>query len=247
MTHSPPPLTWILFEGGTFKIGAGGTSFSYDCEQPQHQSIISDFELANRCVTNGEWLEFMNDGGYSNPKHWLSDGFAKKAEENWSCPLYWEYKNDNWWTMTLFGYQKLDPSAPVCHINFYEADAYASWTKARLPTEFEWEYASRQTNASLTEIPSLEPKAQISSNLVGMYGDVWQWTASAFLPYPGFSVNEGAIGEYNGKFMSGQMVLRGSSCVTSANHSRHSYRNFFHPEKRWQFSGLRLARDLPKC
>ncbi len=243
-----PPPTWIQFRTELTEIGAEtgpNSCFSFDCEQPKHKTYIAPFALANRAVTNGEWIDFMNDGGYRNAKFWLSDGLAARSAANWEAPLYWEKHNDQWWSMTLEGFQLVNLNAPVCHVSFYEADAYACWAKARLPTEAEWEYAARQTHSSNTSnTPTLKPCVQTGTGLAGLYSDVWEWTGSAFLPYPGFKINDGAIGEYNGKFMSGQMVLRGASCVTSKGHSRPSYRNFFHPDKRWQFSGLRLAKDI---
>ncbi|MED5549479.1 MAG: ergothioneine biosynthesis protein EgtB [Pseudomonadota bacterium] len=219
---------WVTFEGGLAAIGSDPDSFHYDCEGPVHEVRLYPFELANRVVTNREWLEFIADGGYARPAFWMSDGFAQCQAEGWQAPLYWFSKPDGWHTMTLRGAQPVDPDAPVCHVSHYEADAFARWAGARLPTEQEWEHAAR------TAVPGA---------LDGLYADVWEWTSSAFAAYPGYRPPDGAIGEYNGKFMSGTMVLRGASCVTAEGHARPGYRNFFHPAKRWQFSGLRLARD----
>lgn len=219
-----PRLEWVAFDGGLRTIGHEGDGFAFDNEGPRHKVFLNAFELASRPVASGEYLEFMSDGGYAKPELWLSDGWDAVRTHDWQAPLHWRKSEDTWRVFTLQGEQDLDPAKPVCHLSHFEADAYARWAGARLPTEFEWEAASDRPGLSQ------------------MFGGVWQWTASAYLPYPGFRTAEGAVGEYNGKFMSGQMVLRGGSVATPQDHIRPTYRNFFPPAARWQFSGLRLAR-----
>ncbi len=243
---------YIEFEGGIHKIGHNGEGFCYDNEQPVHKTFVDDFSLQNRLVTNGEFLEFMKDGGYEDFRFWLSDGWDTIQQNNWKAPLYWIQKDNEWFEMTLNGLRKLDLNSPVCHVSFYEADAYANWANKRLPTEAEWEIAARKSdvqleNGNFWDDSVLHPVPAIDKNrkLSQMLGDVWEWTGSAYLPYPGYVQEEGALGEYNGKFMVNQKVLRGGSCGTSRDHARITYRNFFQPDKRWQFTGFRLA-DNPK-
>jgi len=244
---SAEPYNWKSFDEGVYEMGYQSNGFSYDNETPKHKIYLQAFQLASRLITNSEFIEFIEAGGYENPLLWLSEGWYAVIRENWKYPLYWEKKNDEWVIFTLTGLRKLNPSEPVCHISFYEADAFARWAGLRLPTEYEWELASLSTevNGNFVESGKFHPAAsQHESSLMQIYGDVWEWTQSAYLPYPGFKPAEGALGEYNGKFMSNQMVLRGGSCATSITHIRNTYRNFFPPHARWQFSGLRLARYI---
>ena len=244
---SAPEVRWIAFPGGLFDIGHEGGSFSFDNEGPRHQQLIRPFRLANRLVTNGEWLAFMAAGGYSTATLWLSDGWATVNREGWEAPLYWEQRDGAWHQMTLHGLQPVALSRPVTHVSYYEADAFARWAGKRLPTEFEWEVASEglAVEGNMLGGDRLAPQAARRGvdGLQQMFGDLWEWTGSAYLPYPGFKAAPGAVGEYNGKFMCNQFVLRGGSCVTSEDHLRRTYRNFFYPHHRWQFTGLRLADD----
>jgi ergothioneine biosynthesis protein EgtB len=242
----PAASGYRSFEGGIIEIGHRGEGFAFDSEGPRHRVFAQSFRLADRLVTNKEWLDFMSDGGYRNPLLWLSEGWAKVRAEGWSMPLYWEEHGSTYSTMTFSGLQPVEPAAPVTHVSYYEADAFATWAGKRLPTEAEWEHAALDVSrtGNFVESGRWRPKPAASGGgLRQMFGDVWEWTRSAFLPYPGFRPVAGAVGEYNGKFMSGQFVLRGGSCVTPADHVRASYRNFFPPEARWQFSGVRLAED----
>lgn len=246
----PGPLHWIEGRQGLVEIGDDGKSdFAFDCEGPRHKALLHPHALAHRPITNGEWIAFMEDGGYTQAAHWLSDGWAWVQGERIEAPLYWKWSEQGWTRFGLDGRRPVNSAAPVTHISFYEADAYARWAGARLPTEAEWESAALNiapTSGNQLDGPACpRPRANDGgSALTQMFGDVWEWTGSAFRPHPGFRAAEGAVGEYNGKFMSGQFVLKGGSCATPRGHVRPSYRNFFYPHQRWQFTGLRLAKDL---
>ncbi len=245
---APEALRWHAFEGGIVNIGHDGSCFAFDCEAPRHRTLIEPYQLAGRQVTNGEWIEFIEDGGYCETLLWLSAGWDWVRAGARSMPLYWERRDDEYWTMTLRGAQPVDPGAPVCHLSYFEANAYATWAGCRLPSEAEWETAvsGLPVEGNLADSGRLRPRPASPNDDIPaqMYGDTWEWTRSAYAAYPGFKAVEGAVGEYNGKFMCGQFVLRGGSCVTPAGHIRSTYRNFFPPEAQWQFSGLRLAKDL---
>jgi ergothioneine biosynthesis protein EgtB len=247
--HSTPERQWIHFNGGLYTIGHGGGEFGYDNEYPSHQVFLEPFQVASRLTTNGEYLEFMKDGGYKNPELWLSDGWDCVQREDWVAPLYWDNSDGAWFNMTLNGFLPVDLSAPVCHVSFYEANAYANWAGRRLLTEAEWEVAAvrQPMTGNFVESQCFHPAAvslDAEQQLQQMFGDVWEWTASPYVGYPGYRPSKGALGEYNGKFMINQMVLRGGSCATSQNHIRPTYRNFFVPQARWQFSGIRLGDDI---
>ncbi len=234
---------WRSHPDGIQRIGHDGNGFGFDCEGPAHDVLVRPFALAERLVTNAEWAAFIADGGYAKPALWLSDGWAWLRREGITAPLRWQHGERGWTSFTLTGRRPVEPGAPVTHISFYEADAFATWTGARLPTEAEWEVAANGEDASGgNQLDRAGPVAPLGGN--SLFGDCWQWTASAFLPYPGFRAAEGAVGEYNGKFMNGQMVLKGASCATPRGSSRASVRNFFYPHMRWQFTGLRLAKDI---
>ncbi len=239
------PSTWQPFAGGLRAIGHGGDGFAFDNEAPRHRVYVEEFALASRPVTSGEFAEFVADGGYRRPELWLSDGWSAAQAHGWKAPLYWEWRDDAWWEFTLNGLRPLDTAAPVCHVSYYEADALARWAGARLPTEAEWEVAAETLpiEGNFAGSGRLHPiPAHGDGALLQMFGDVWEWTQSPYTPYPGYQPPAGALGEYNGKFMCNQLVLRGGSCATPEGHVRPTYRNFFPPSARWQFSGLRLAR-----
>ncbi len=239
-------LEWLGFPGGIHWVGHDGDGFAFDNEGPRHRAFLEDFEIASRPVTNGEFLAFLEDGGYTRPELWLSDGWNHASTRGWEAPLYWERPDDSWWTMTLGGFRPVAPSEPVCHLSYYEADAYARWAGVRLPTEAEWETAAVGADrcGNLLESGNYHPRpAGHGTGLAQCFGDVWEWTQSPYTPYPGMQPAPGALGEYNAKFMCNQLVLRGGSCATPRTHIRPTYRNFFPPEARWQFSGIRLARS----
>jgi ergothioneine biosynthesis protein EgtB len=246
-----PPAGRIEHQGGMVEVGHDGDGFAFDNESPRHEVFLTPFSLDARPVTCGDWMEFVEDDGYSRPELWLSDGWATVNAEQWQAPLYWSWIDDRWWCFTLGGPRHVNPAEPVCHVSYYEADAFARWAGARLPTEAEWEVLSATEAAEGNRRPGeegnfldlrvLHPKPVGSRS--AFLGDVWQWTSSSYSPYPGFRPAPGAVGEYNGKFMVNQYVLRGGCCVTPVGHVRDTYRNFFPPSARWAFSGLRLARD----
>lgn len=242
------PLKFLENQGGMVNVGHQGTKFSFDNETPRHQVFLQPYALANRLVTNKEYSEFINAGGYSQPQWWLSDGWDFLQANHWQAPLYWQKINNEWQQFTLSGLKQLVENEPVVHVSFYEADAYARWKGFRLASEAEWENFANNYPivGNFMEQEIYHPQAFFSSSdqPSQLFGDVWQWTLSPYVAYPGFSPLQGALGEYNGKFMNNQWVLRGGSCVTPLSHIRISYRNFFQPDKRWQFSGIRLAKSL---
>ena len=240
---------WIAFEGGLCEIGHAGPEFAFDNETPRHRVWVEPFEIASHPVTHGDFLRFIEDGGYRRPELWLSAGWDLAAARGWQAPLYWQRRAERWHTFTLHGEVAVDPNTPICHVSFFEAEAYARWAGARLPTEAEWELAVRNAprSGNYLESAALHPLASREDPAPGAlsqaFGDVWEWTRSEYGPYPGFRTAAGAVGEYNGKFMSNQYVLRGGSCATPREHIRATYRNFFPADARWQFSGVRLAQD----
>jgi ergothioneine biosynthesis protein EgtB len=262
-TEAPAPMSFVDFEETIATIGhdtegrasarskfAGnsGRRFSYDNEGPQHRALVPAFSLAPRLVTCGEYFEFMESDGYARPEFWLSLGWMTVNEQRWQAPLYWEKRDGEWWHFTLSGFRRVNPNEPVTHMSYFEADAFANWSGARLPTEFEWERVAQREpiEGNFVESERFHPapaEEQSGTTLKQVFGDVWEWTRSSYSPYPGYRAVRGALGEYNGKFMCNQYVLRGGSCATSRSHIRFTYRNFFQPEKRWQFTGIRLARD----
>ncbi len=235
------PVDWLAFPAGVYEAGHSGGGFAFDNEIPRHREYLEPFRIASRPVSAGEFIEFITDQGYNTPTLWLSDGWQAVREGAWSAPLYWEQREEQWWQMTLSGMRDVDPAEPVCHVSYYEADAFARWSGKRLPTETEWEVAAtkHQAAGNFMEDDRLHPR--LPTKEATFFGDVWEWTASAYSPYPGYKPSADALGEYNGKFMINQQVLRGGSCVTPRSHIRASYRNFFFPHERWQFKGLRLA------
>jgi ergothioneine biosynthesis protein EgtB len=236
------PLRWAAHAGGLIEIGHAGRGFAYDNEGPRHRVFLAPFRIASRPVSTGEYLEFVERGGYARPELWLSDGWAAAQAGGWEAPLHWERRDGRWLRFTLHGLQPLDPDAPVCHVSHYEADAYARWAGARLPTEAEWEVAAGDApgRGQFVEDGPLVP---VGGGAPGLLGGVWTWTASPYVAYPGYRPLPGALGEYNGKFMANQLVLRGGSCLSPRSHLRVTYRNFFPPDARWQMTGIRLAAD----
>jgi ergothioneine biosynthesis protein EgtB len=252
--EAPLTRSWCCFDGGIHHIGHDNPGFAFDNESPRHTVFIEPFCIASRLVTNREYLAFMADGGYHRPELWLSDAWDHVCSNRWTTPMYWEQAGNGWTQFTCSGTAPLNPAEPVCHISFYEADAFARWAGKRLPTEFEWEIAAASlkntiaAEANLLESRTYHPHPPVHANSrqTGMhqvFGDTWEWTSSPYTAYPGYHPPAGAEGEYNGKFMCNQMVLRGGSCATPRSHIRNSYRNFFPPQTRWQFSGIRLAHD----
>jgi ergothioneine biosynthesis protein EgtB len=244
------PLAWLDYDEGLRWIGHDGGGFCFDNEEPRHRAFVGRFQLADRLVTNGEFRDFVEEGGYQRSEFWLSLGWATVRDQKWMAPLYWEKAaSGEWLEFTLGGVEPLDPATPVTHVSYFEADAFARWSGARLPTEEEWEFATSglSIEGNFVDTRRYHPAAVVAGAAAQprqIFGDVWEWTRSSYAPYPGYAPPRGAVGEYNGKFMCNQYVLRGGSCATSRSHVRRTYRNFFAPEKRWQFTGIRLARDI---
>ncbi len=243
-----PAMEWVEGGAGLVEIGHDGSGFAFDCEGPRHRALLHPHALADRLVTNSEWLAFIEEGGYARPEFWMADGWAWAAENRIEAPLYWSRSDGGWSRFALDGARPLAPAEPVCHISWYEADAFARWAGARLPREEEWEAAATRLDPAdgnqLDSAGPVRPRPAAGTGLRQMFGDLWEWTMSAYSPWPGYRPQEGTVGEYNGKFMCNQFVLRGGSCATPRGHVRAGYRNFFYPHQRWMFSGLRLARDL---
>ena len=243
-TNEPAAVAWIDCAGGLVEIGGAGETFHFDNELPRHRVWLEPYRVASRLVTNGEYLKFITDGAYDDPLLWLADGWSQRCAADWHAPAYWLRRDDAWFEFTLHGLLPLNAAAPVAHVSYYEADAYAQWAGKRLPSEFEWE-AGAGAPPDFEGITALHPQpASSDDGLQQLYRSLWQWTRSAYLPHPGFKPAGGAIGEYNGKFMSNQMTLKGSACITPGGHARATYRNFFYPHQRWAFSGVRLAADV---
>lgn len=243
---SVPALNWVSFDEGIVEVGSAGNEFTYDNEHPRHRTLVQNFELADRLITVGEYLDFINAGGYEESKYWLDEGWSAVKREGWKAPLYWFKQNNEWTQFTLTGTKPLNLNEPVTHVSYFEADAFARWKGVRLPTEQEWEHASKglEIEGNFVDEDHFHPTSlkDNSTGLKQMFGDTWEWTMSSYSPYPNYKPLPGALGEYNGKFMANQYVLRGGSCATSKSHIRRTYRNFFHATARWQFSGIRLAR-----
>jgi ergothioneine biosynthesis protein EgtB len=240
-------MEWLNYPGGLEWVGHDGLGFAFDNEGPRHRIFLRPYQLCSRLVTSGEFIGFIDDGGYSRPELWLSDGWNVVTSQKWKAPLYWEKSGGEYWVTTLGGFRAVRDAEPVCHVSFYEADAFARWVGARLPTEFEWELATSELKpaGNFLESGHFHPRpAELGAGIAQCFGDVWEWAQSSYSPYPGSRPAPGALGEYNAKFMCNQIVLRGGSCVTPVSHIRGTYRNFFPPEARWQFSGIRLARDV---